>query len=160
MLRLLAASLAVFIIGLLQSTVGRHLSISGVPPDLPLLLTVSLALVAGPIPALVAAFALSLLQAGLAQRDLLAYALSLLLPAFLAGETGRRFFPEHWLVPVLSLLLLTPLADLLFSLASSTPVHPLRWFVLRPAYNAALALPCLRLLARAQALLSSRPAGR
>ena len=156
MLRILAASLAVFIVGVAQSAATSWLAIWQAAPDLPLLLAVSLGLASGPVAGMAAGLGLALVQAGLSQSNLLAHALGLVLSGFLAGEISRRFFREHWLVPVLSVSALTLVSEVLFLLTASTPpALSLRWLLLRLLYNAALALPCFRLVTRARDLLPS-----
>ena len=157
MIRLITASLAIFLVGVFQTGASSWLAIWLAPPDLPLLLTISLGLTCGPVAGMLAGFGSALVQAGLSQSYLLAHALGLIVSGFVAGELSRRFFREHWLVPVASVLILTLMSELLFWLAApaSSGLSP-RWLAIRLLYNTALAWPCFRLTARAREALPAR----
>ena len=156
MIRLIAASVAIFLIGVFQAGASSWLAIWLAPPDLPLLLTISLGLTCGPVAGMLAGFGSALVQAGLSQSYLLAHALGLIVSGFVAGELSRRFFREHWLVPVASVLILTLMSELLFRLAAPSSGLSSRWLAIRLLYNTALAWPCFRLTARAREALPAR----
>src|SRR3990172_4070981 len=97
MLKALVAAFAIFFISVVQTTLGSRLSLGSGSPNLPLLLTVSLGLVAGPFPGMLCGFSSALVQSGVTQAPLFGFAAALIPAGFAAGEFSRRLFHSHWL---------------------------------------------------------------
>ena len=155
--RIIVLALVALAATAVQSAVVPHLALLGVRPDLPLILTACIGLVAGPIPAMGVGFAGGLLTGALDGGSPGLAAAFLTLVGYLAGALRGRLFVEHWAIAAAVVGLLSLGAQGGRALVSWPQGWP--WWQLAAGmaggalYNAALAYPAYALLRRARGLL-------
>lgn len=149
---------------LAQSSVVPSLAVVGVTPDLPLILTVLLALRRGPETACLVGFALGLLQDAAGGGLIGVQAATLALTGFAMGQLPGRILVDHPLVQVPGLVLLTVAEGLLrFSLLQlfhfPAPLGDLLTHVILPQalYNGFLAAAFLLAVEAAHTLRRWQP---
>jgi len=162
--RTLLLALVILVTAAAQSAVVPHLALFGARPDLPLLLTVMVGLLGGPIAGMSVGFAAGLLQGALDATSPGGAAAVFTLAGYLAGALRARLFFETWLVPAAVVGV--------FTLA----VQGARGLLWRPEgwvwsallatlaggalYNAVLAVPAFALARRSRRLLpGAQPPG-
>lgn len=159
--RTLLLALIVLVATALQSAVVPHLAVRGARPDLPLVITVILGLVGGPITGMAVGFSTGLLLAALDGGSPGASAALSTLVGYLAGGLRARIFVEHWAVPLLAVAVLTFAAQgargLLWRPEGWTWPAGLSALGGSTLYNAALAYPAFALLRPARRLLGAAP---
>ncbi len=105
-----------YLLAVFQSTLGGFIAIWGVSPDLLLVWTISMGLLSGRHLGAVVGFASGLMEGGLQQTAIGAFAISKTVSGFGAGVLAGKMFRENWLVPIVSAGLLTAVNEALFLL--------------------------------------------
>jgi rod shape-determining protein MreD len=142
MIRMMVLGVAVaYGMAVLQSTVGGRLAVAGVAPDLLLVWTISMGLACGGLTGAVTGWAGGLIQGGLQQKWIGAYAISKTVSGFIAGRLGAKMFKENWLAPMVCAALVTVLNEGVFLLFSRSGPWEGAWRVVgvRVVYHAVLA---------------------
>jgi rod shape-determining protein MreD len=137
----IAGVIVTYLLAVFQTTLGGVCAIRGVSPDLLLIWVVCLGLLSGRTPGALIGFACGLLEGGLTQAWMGAFAISKALSGFGAGVLATKLFRENWAVPSVSAAALTLLNDATFLLVSRADgwPHAVHVIAVRMAYHAALA---------------------
>jgi len=155
---IIAGVIVTYLLAVLQTTLGGVFAIRGVSPDLLLIWTICLGLLSGRTPGALIGFACGLLEGGLTQAWIGAFAISKALTGFGAGVLATKLFRENWAVPSVSAAVLTLFNDvtfLLVSRADSWP-HAVHVIAMRMAYHAVLAPVLFVLTIRVRRVLLGR----
>ncbi len=139
----------------LQVGVAPHLAISGVVPNLFLLVVITLAMLEGRSAGAAAGFAAGLLFDLLGTGPVGAAALVFSVTGYIAGSLSEHMFAESWLMPVTVVFVASLSAELAYALVltvlgAGSPFWSAFASVILPAavYNSVLALLVYPLLAR------------
>jgi len=154
----IAAALVTYALAVVQSSLGGRMALWGVSPDLLLVWTVCLALLAGPEAGAVTGFASGALQGSLGQMLIGPLGVSKTLTGAAAGLLGKRLYRDNLLVPAVCALLLTPVNEAVFLIISRFSHTHDAWRIIgvRAVYHMLLAVPIYALAARAQRALLAR----
>jgi len=156
---IIAVAAITYALAVAQTTLGGRIAVWGVSPDLLLVWTVCVGLLAGPEAGAVVGFASGALQGSLEQRLVGALGISKTLSGLAAGLLASRVYRDNWLVPAVGAFGVTVLNETLFLAFSGFVAvhHAGRIIGLRALYHAALAPVLYAFAARAQrALLAPR----
>lgn len=155
---IIAGVVAIYLLAVLQTTIGGLLTIHGVAPDLLFVWTVCLGLLSGRVPGALIGFGCGLLEGGISQRWIGALAISKLLSGFGAGILGGKLFKENWAVPGVAAALLTVMNEAAFALVAGATdwARAGHLLLVRVCYHALLAPIFFALIARARRLLIGR----
>lgn len=154
----IAAAFVTYALAVVQTTLGGRIAIWGVSPDLLLVWTVCLGLLASPEAGALTGFAAGLLQGSLGQTLIGPLGVSKTLTGLAAGLLAGRVYRENVLAPAACALLLTLMNEVLFWILSgfAHAPHALRTIGLRAVYHALLTPLMYALLARGQRALTRR----
>jgi rod shape-determining protein MreD len=155
---IVAGVIATYLLAVFQTTIGELMMIRGVTPDLLFVWTVCLGLLSGRTAGALIGFGCGLLEGGLTQQWIGAFAISKALSGFGAGVLGAKLFKENWAVPSVAAALLTVANESVFVLVSSSDGWPRagHLILVRSLYHAALAPIIFALTLRARRLLVGR----
>ena len=155
---IIAGVIVTYLLAVLQTTLGGFLAIRGVAPDLLLVWTICIGLLSGRTAGAVIGFGCGLLEGGLMQTWIGAFAMSKALSGFGAGALATKLFRENWAVPSVSAALLTALNEVVFLLVSRADSwsHAGHIIALRMAYHAVLAPIMFALTIRGRRALVGR----
>jgi rod shape-determining protein MreD len=156
--RVITAIVITYLLAVLQTTLGHQIAILGVAPDLLFLWTVAVGLLSGSTAGALVGFGSGLLQGGLTQAWVGAFAMSKTISGFSAGWLATKLLREHWAVPSLCAALLTLVNDGIFLLISGAGGggQPGRTLALRVLYHGALAPIAFALTAQGRRVLLGR----
>jgi rod shape-determining protein MreD len=152
---IIAAALVTYALAVFQNALGGLIAIQGVSPDLLFLWTVCMGLLSGHHVGALVGFGCGLLEGGLQQASIGAFAISKTLSGFGAGVMAGKMFRENWLVPIVSAGVLTVVNEGIFLLLSRGAdwSQAGRLIGLRALYHAALAPFAFAIVARARRAL-------
>lgn len=155
---LIAAAVATYLLAILQSTLGGRIPLWGVSPDLLLVWTICLGLLAGPEAGALAGFASGTLQGSLGQLLIGALAISKTVSGLTAGLLASKIYKDNWFAPAVCALCLTVMNEALFALltGSANAYHAGRVIALRAAYHAILAPPVYALVVHGRRALVAK----
>ena len=155
---IIAGVIVTYLLAVFQTTVGGICAIRGVSPDLLLVWVICLGLLSGRVPGALIGFACGLLEGGLAQAWIGAFAISKALSGFGAGVLATKLFRENWAVPSLSAAVLTLFNEVTFLLVSRADgwPHAAHIIAVRMAYHAVLAPVVFVLTVRVRRVLLGR----
>ena len=150
-------ALVTYALAIVQTTLGGRMAVYSVTPDLLLVWTVCLGLLAGPEAGALTGFASGVLQGSLGQSLTGPLGISKTISGFAAGLLSGRLFTENWMVPALCAVFLTVLNELLLLLLCGFGGdHQLgRIVAARVTYHALLAPPIYALTARGRRALGA-----
>ena len=152
---IIAAALVTYALAVFQNALGGLIVVCGVSPDLLFLWTICMGLLSGHNAGAVVGFGCGLMEGGLQQAAIGAFAISKTMSGFGAGVLAGRMFRENWLVPIVSAGVLTVVNEGVFLLLSRGDdwSQAGRLIGLRALYHAALAPFAFALVARARRAL-------
>lgn len=156
---IIAGAVVTYVLVVFQNTLGGFIAIWGVSPDLLLVWTISIGLLSGPHVGALVGFGCGLMEGGLQQTAIGAFAISKMVSGFGAGVLAGKMFRENWLVPIVSAAVLTAINESIFLLLH----QPADWsqvgrpIGLRVAYHAALTPFVFAAAGRARRALLGRP---
>jgi rod shape-determining protein MreD len=155
---IIAGVIITYLLAVLQTSLGGFLAIRGLSPDLLLVWAVCIGLLSGRTAGALVGFGCGMLQGGLTQTWIGAFAISKALSGFSAGVLATKLFKENWAVPSVAAAMLTVLNEGVFLLVSraDTWSHAGRIITLRVAYHAVLAPFAFALTIRARRALVGR----
>lgn len=153
---LLAAIIVTYLLAVIQSTLGGHLAVLGVAPDLLLLWSMCVGLSHGAVVGAVAGWGSGLLEGSLQQAWMAPCAISKAVSGFAAGKLGGKMHKENLLVPAVCAIILTVANEMVFLLLSRTgfSAHAARVIGVRVCYHALLAPFALAAVARGERALA------
>jgi rod shape-determining protein MreD len=159
MARCIIAGVAVtYFLAVIQTTIGEFLMIRGVAPDLLLVWAICVGLLSGSSVGALIGFGCGLLEGGLTQMWMGAFAISKALSGFGAGVLATKLFKENWAVPSVAAVVLTLVneAAFLFVSRAGSGAHAGRIVLVRLIYHAVLAPFMFALTVRGRRALVGR----
>lgn len=155
---IIAGALVTYALAVFQDTLDESIRIWGVSPDLLFVWTVCMGLLGGRHVGAVVGFGSGLMQGGLQQTGIGAFAISKTISGFAAGLLAAKMFRENWLVPIVSAAFLTVVNEASFMLLSRAGEWSQagRLIGLRVLYHAALGPLVFGLTIRARRTLLGR----
>jgi rod shape-determining protein MreD len=153
------AALVTFALAIAQTTLGGRIAVWNVSPDLLLVWTMCLGLLAGPEAGAATGFASGALQGSLGQSLIGPLGISKTISGLAAGLLARRLFRDNWVVPAVCAVLVTVLNEAIFLLLCGLTNGPQagRIIAVRAVYHAVLAPPCYAVTARGRRALRAGP---
>ncbi|UCC68228.1 MAG: rod shape-determining protein MreD [Armatimonadota bacterium] len=156
---IIAGAVVTYALAVFQNTLGGFMTIWGVTPDLLLVWTICMGLLGGRHVGALVGFASGLMQGGLQQAAIGAYAISKTVSGFGAGVLAGKMFRENWLVPIVSAGVLTAVNEAAFLVLyrAADWSQAGRVVGLRVAYHAVLTPVVFAVAGRARRALLGRP---
>lgn len=155
---IVAAALVTYAVVVFQNALDDLITAWGVSPDLLLVWTICIGLASGRHAGALVGFACGLMQGGLQQTAIGAFAISKTVSGFASGALAGRMFRENWLVPIVSAVVLTVVNETVFLLLcrSADWSQAPRIIGLRMAYHALLTPIAFALVTRSRRALVGR----